>query len=214
MGNYDVDVIKDFKYQIIYGKIINMAPSAPNHGMISFGLGYIFRNYFTSKNCTKCRVYHESNYIRLDIIKKEKNIKFPDGCEKDKYTPDVMIICDRTIDTINGVTGAPDLVVEVLSRSTEKYDITIKKQIYELIGVKEYWIVDYKKKSVMVYILKNGRYGMPDIYYKYTLSEIKAVEEENKDLGINEPVITEFSPDLFPDLTIKIDDVFDDLIEE
>ena len=91
---------------------------------------------------------------------------------------------------------------------------TVKKQVYELIGVKEYWIVDYKKKSIEVYALKDGKYGIPDIYYKYKEHDITAIEEENKDLGINEPVITEFSPTIFPDLIIKTDDVFDDLIEE
>jgi len=206
--------LKDFKYQIICGKIINMAPSAPNHGITSSGISYLFLNHFNKKNCKKCRVYNESSYIRLDIIKKQRNIKLPDECEKDKYTPDVMVICDRTIDTIDGVTGAPDLVVEVLSKSTQKYDITIKKQVYELIGVKEYWIVDYRNKSIEVYILKDGKYGIPDIYYRYTGNEIEAIKEEDEYLGINTPIITEFSPTLFPDLIIKIDDVFDDLIEE
>jgi Uma2 family endonuclease len=203
-----------FKYQIICGKIINMAPSAPNHGLISGGLNYIFRHYFAQKNCKKCRVYNESNYIRLDIIQKEKNIKLPEECDKDKYIPDVMVICDRTMDTIKGVTGAPDLVVEVLSLSTEKYDITIKKQVYELIGVKEYWIVDYRNKSIEVYILKNGKYGIPEIYYKYTDNEIKRIEEEREDTGENINIITEFSPHLFPGLIIKTNDVFDDLLEE
>ena len=205
---------RNFKYQIIGGKIISMAPAAPNHGIISGGLSYIFKNHFRNKNCKKCRVYSDSNYIRLDIIQKQQNIKLPEECDKDRYTPDVMVICDRTMDTIDGVTGAPDLVVEVLSRSTEKYDITIKKQVYELIGVKEYWIVDYRNKSIEVYILKDGKYGIPDIYYRYTKNEIKAIKEEDEHLGTNTPIITEFSPTLFPDLIIQIDDVFDDLIEE
>jgi Uma2 family endonuclease len=208
------DPLKDFKYQIICGKIINMAPSAPNHAITSGGISYIFKNHFKSKNCKKCRVYSDGNYIRLDIIQRQQNIKIPVECQKDKYTPDVMVICDRSIDTIDGVTGAPDLVAEVLSRSTEKYDMSIKKQVYELIGVKESWIVDYRNKSIEVYILKDGKYGIPDIYYKYTEAEIRRITEEREDTGKGMEIITEFSPTLFPDLIIQIDDVFDDLIEE
>ncbi|MCL2814261.1 MAG: Uma2 family endonuclease [Oscillospiraceae bacterium] len=205
--------LKSFKYQVIGGKIINMAPSSPNHGIISSGLNYIFRDYFTRKNCKECRVYNESNYIRLDIIQKEKNIELPEECDKDKYTPDVMVICDKTIDTIKGVTGAPDLVVEILSRSTEKYDITIKKQVYELIGVKEYWIVDYRNKSIEVYIQKNKKYGIPEIYYHYTEDEISRIEEEREDTGENMEIFTKFSPSIFPDLIIQTDDIFDGLLE-
>ena len=203
-----------FKYQIIGGKVINMAPSVPNHGITSNRMGYLFYSYLNRKNCKKCRVYNESNYIRLDIIQKKQNITLPAGCDKDKYIPDVMVICDKTMDTMDGVVGAPDLVVEVLSRSTEKYDMSIKKEVYELIGVKEYWIVDYKNKSIEVYVLKEGKYGIPDIYYKYTERDIKDIEEENADLGIDNPIITEFSTTVFSDLTIKIDEVFEDLIEE
>ena len=206
----DLD-LREIKYQIIGGKVIMMAPSAPNHALVSGGLAYIFKNYFKNKDCKKCRVYHEGNHIRLDIIK--KNIKLPEKCDKDKYMPDVMVVCDRSIDTIQGVIGAPDLVVEVLSRSTKKYDINIKKQVYEIIGVKEYWIVDYKNKSIEVYILTNGKYELPEIYYKYSERDLIEIKEEDKDLGTETPIITEFSPTIFPDLIIKIDDVFDDLIE-
>jgi len=195
----------ELKYQIIGGKIINMAPSAPNHGVVSFGLGYIFKSYFERKNCKKCRVYSESNYIRLDIIKKQTDIKLPDGCDKDRYSPDIMVICDRGIDTKDGVIGAPDLVIEVLSRSTEIYDMTIKKEVYEAIGVKEYWIVDYKRKSIEVYVLRDGRYYLKDMYHKYAQHEI--------DFAMDPEIVTEFSPVAFPDLTIKIDDVFEDLFE-
>jgi len=53
-----------------------------------------------------------------------------------------MVVCDKSIDTIRGVIGAPKLVVEVLSKATMEYDISIKKEVYALIGVEEYWIVN------------------------------------------------------------------------
>jgi Uma2 family endonuclease len=191
---------------------LNTTPSGPNNSIISGILGNAFRNYLSEKNGKNYRVYNDNNCIRLDIIR--ENINLPEACKKDKYIPSVMVICDRSIDTINGVTGAPDLVVEVLSRNTERYDSSIKKEVYETIGVKEYWIVDYVRRSIKVYALENDRYGIPDIYYRYSDQDLIEIKEQDNDLGIETPIITEFSPAIFPDLIIKIDDIFNDLIEE
>ena len=205
--------LRDIKYQIIGGKLItNMAPLAnPNHGIISYEISRMFGNYFKGK---KCKVYHDNNYLLLRIIEKNKNIKLPDECKKDKYIPDVMVVCDRSIDTIDGVIGAPSLVVEVLSKATMDYDIKIKKEVYALIGVREYWIVNPFVKSIEIYVLENGVYYSHSTYYKYEEREIRAIEEEKEYIrtsGIE--IITEFSPYSFPDLIISVDDVFDDLIE-
>ena len=204
----------NFKYQIIGGKIVtNMAPLAnPNHGIVSHGLSYTFLNHLKGK---KCRVYHDNNYIRIDIIAKEKNIKLPKDCKNDKFRPDVMVVCDKSIDTLEGVIGAPKLVVEVSSKGTVEYDITTKKEVYALIGVEEYWIVSPYSKTIEIYVLDNGVYNLYGAYYKYEKREIEAIEEEKEYLkkgGLE--IITEFSPYSFPDLKIKVDDVFDDLIGE
>jgi Uma2 family endonuclease len=90
-----------------------------------------------------------------------------------------------------------------------------KKDVYALIGVEEYWIVSPFAKSIEIYVLKNGAYHLHAMYHKYDEREIRAIEEEKKYIrteGIE--IITEFSPLSFPDLIIKIDDIFDDLIEE
>ena len=202
----------NFKYQIIGGKVItNMAPLAnPNHGLVAQGLGFIFSNYFKGK---KCKVYHDNNYIRIDIIAKEKNIKLPEKCKNDKFRPDVMVVCDKSIDTLEGVTGAPKLVIEVSSRGTMEYDITIKKEVYALIGVEEYWMVSPYSKRIEIYVLENGVYNLYSTYYKYAEREIEAIEQEKEYLKEPQEIITEFSPYSFPDLTIKVDDVFYDMIE-
>ena len=204
--------LADIKYQIIGGRIItNMAPPAnPNHSIVSNGLNVIFSNYLKGK---KCRVYHDTNNIRLDIIQKERKIKLPAKCKKDSYIPDVMVVCDKTIDTINGVTGAPALIVEVLSKATMEYDMTVKKEVYELIGVQEYWIVNPQSKSIEIYVLQDGKYDLWNMYHQYSQDEIRFIEIENEYLKEPQEIITEFSPYSFPDLTIKTDDVFDDLIE-
>ena len=61
--------------------------------------------------------------------------------------------------------GAPDLVIEIISKSSVEYDMSEKKAKYEAMGVREYWPVDYKNKRVYVFVLgKNRRYGDPKVH--------------------------------------------------
>jgi Uma2 family endonuclease len=48
---------------------------------------------------------------------------------------------------------APDLIVEILSKSTAKHDRTLKKDDYAAHGIPEYWIIDPVKKQVEQYLL-------------------------------------------------------------
>ena len=66
--------------------------------------------------------------------------------------PDVCVLCDRGLLVDEKIWGAPDLVVEVLSPSTRRKDLTIKNQKYAEAGVREYWIVDLKNQKVIVYV--------------------------------------------------------------
>lgn len=69
--------------------------------------------------------------------------------------PDVLIVCDRSKYKNGRVFGAPDLVVEVLSPSTRKKDMQLKHFKYGNAGVREYWIIDPKSKTLIQYDLEN-----------------------------------------------------------
>lgn len=56
--------------------------------------------------------------------------------------------------------GAPDLVVEVISPSRVRVDRVIKFTAYESAGVREYWIANPRTRTVEVYVLENGEYGL------------------------------------------------------
>jgi Uma2 family endonuclease len=71
---------------------------------------------------------------------------------------------------------APDLVVEVLSKSTANNDRTIKYEDYEAHGVKEYWIVDPTKKIVEQYILSHKKY---ELVFKGKDGNIESVAVKN-----------------------------------
>jgi len=76
--------------------------------------------------------------------------------------PDVLFIkSERWPETGAGYfEGAPDLVVEVLSPSTRRTDQVVKFSLYEQAGVPEYWIVDPKTRSVLVYVLSGREYAL------------------------------------------------------
>lgn len=69
------------------------------------------------------------------------------------FQPDILFISNERFGIIQEgrkIKGAPDLVVEILS-SNKKYDQEEKKYIYELHDVREFWLVDTKKKTVEVF---------------------------------------------------------------
>jgi Uma2 family endonuclease len=75
--------------------------------------------------------------------------------------PDVVAVCDPAKLIPEGIQGAPDLVIEVISPGTAMRDQTEKRAIYEREGVREYWIANPMTLEVLVYTLIDGRYGLP-----------------------------------------------------
>ena len=76
------------------------------------------------------------------------------------FQPDICFIANENLYKIeeDGLHGAPDLVIELLSPSTSKYDLDDKKDVYERYGVKEYFIIDPVTKSNAHFWLINGEY--------------------------------------------------------
>ena len=172
--------------EIIGGKVVMMAPPAPNHGRVTSNLDRIFNNYLLDKQCE-----YFADSIGLILSK------------RDKFIPDGMIICDRSQVKDDGVHGAPSLTVEVLSPSTARYDRGRKKDIYERLGVREYWIVSPSDMTIEQYLLQDGKFVLNDVYRKYREYELEDMKEEDR-----AAIVTEFRCSLFDDLIIRVDDVF------
>lgn len=79
---------------------------------------------------------------------------------KNAVQPDIVFVANENASILkdDGIHGAPDLVIEVLSPGTEKHDLNKKKKLYEKSGVKEYWIVDPITKESQGYQLKDSKY--------------------------------------------------------
>lgn len=80
--------------------------------------------------------------------------------DENVFQPDIIFIANANMHLINheGLYGAPDLVIEILSPGTVKADKGGKKAVYERSGVKEYWMVDPETKSAEGFILKSGEF--------------------------------------------------------
>lgn len=83
--------------------------------------------------------------------------------DKNAVQPDVFFISNVNKQYIrkDGIYGAPDLIVEVLSPSNRNADLIKKKTVYEQFGVKEYFIVEPSDKTVLSFYLKDGSYTEP-----------------------------------------------------
>ena len=173
--------------EIIGGRVVMMSAPALAHIFISGNIFGIFRDYLRGKPCTPIA---DGAALFLES----------DG---EEYQPDMMVVCDPEKLRRNGVHGAPDLVVEVLSPSTARNDRGHKKDVYEKYGVREYWIVDPTNQSVEQYALEDGRFVLQDVYTLYSREMLEDMKEEER-----AAVVTEFRCSLFDDLTIRLEDIF------
>ncbi|MEE1196772.1 MAG: Uma2 family endonuclease [Lachnospiraceae bacterium] len=137
------------RVELIDGVIYDMAAPTSIHQVISLQLSIRFFEYIKSRKET-CVPLNSPVDVQLD-------------CDsKTIVQPDVTLVCDRNQLREGKIYGAPDLVIEILSKSTRKKDSIIKLNKYMDAGVQEYWIVDPEKKKIMVYDFQSDTY--PVIY--------------------------------------------------
>ncbi len=106
------------------------------------------------------------NYFFVEFLRRNRLGKvFPAPFEvvlsnEDVVQPDLLFISNERsgIRTGKNVTGAPDLVIEVLSKGTRKTDETRKLRLYERAGALEYWIFDTAREAARVYKREGDRF--------------------------------------------------------
>ena len=187
---YDYRIEEEPRYEIIEG-VKNLMSPAPNlgHGTIVGKLYFSFMNHILKNN------------INAAVFSDNTDVYLPDG---NLFMPDLTVVCNLDIaDREGAIHGVPDMVVEVLSRSTMKNDIGKKKEIYERNGVKEYWIINPWAKSIEVYHLIDGKYDIDYIYQVYSDKDLERLtDKEREDIKYNIKV------SIFEDLMIDVRDIF------
>ena len=145
--------------ELINGFIHLMSAPWRRHADISFTL-VLRLGAFIEKKKGKCKVYHAPFDVRLPLHGSTDDDKIYDVVQ-----PDICVVCDMSKLDDKGCIGAPDLVIEVLSPSSLKYDWNYKFNLYEKAGVREYWIVDPKAKTACVFLLQpDGQYDLGTVY--------------------------------------------------
>ncbi len=133
---------EDRRVELIDGVFYDMTAPSFNHQDL---IGEIFRqaaNYIIENNGPG-RAMVSPLDVQLDRD------------DRTMVEPDFLIICDESKIIDRCIYGAPDFVLEVISRSTKKKDYTIKLAKYQNAGVREYWIVDLDQRMVVIYYFED-----------------------------------------------------------
>ena len=168
--------------ELIDGVLYDMASPYFVHQDIS---GYLYAEIYRyiREHNRKCKVLAAPSSVQLDCD------------DKTMVEPDIFIVCDHQKIRRFGIFGAPDFVVEILSPSTRKKDMTLKLYKYLNAGVREYWIIDPSKKVLITYDFTDAEY-LPNVHplegeagisifggdLKISLSDIAAIIKETEEL--------------------------------
>lgn len=170
--------------ELIKGKIFAMSPAPYLRNQRISGYIHAEIHYYLRKKT--CEVFHAPFDVRLLTNKYGQT-------DKDIYTvvqPDICVVCDKSKLDRRGCIGAPDLVIEIVSKSSWILDKWTKKDLYEEMGVKEFWLVFPNDNIVEVYTIADlGLYGKPQVY----------TEEDS------------ITTSLFPDFSLSLAEAFREL---
>ncbi|MCI8352777.1 MAG: Uma2 family endonuclease [Clostridia bacterium] len=150
------------RYEIINGVLYEMSSPSVNHQDIVGELYVQLHNYLKGE---KCKVFISPLDVCLSGAKEPKK-------EYNIVEPDIIVVCDEKKITDKCIMGAPDMVIEVVSKYSRKHDTFIKFNLYQNYGVKEYWIIDAEAETISQYILNEKN--------MYTLQKIYEITEEVK----------------------------------
>lgn len=124
-------------YQLIDGYLVKHPSPTPYHQRLSGRLEGRLREFIRE------RYLGETFHAPLDVYLSEDQT----------FQPDIIFISNNRHELVGSkkIEGAPDMVVEILSPSTARYDLHEKKRAYESAGVLEYWIIDPRWSRVEIY---------------------------------------------------------------
>ena len=125
-------------YELHQGKLVFMASLLAPHQIVSGNL-HTYIDYFVKQN-------------KLGrLLAAPMDVRFT---PHDIVQPDLLFISQERLSIIQKIIeGAPDLVVEIKSSSNTLAELQFKKYLYEMGGVKEYWLVNIEVKTIRQYEL-------------------------------------------------------------
>lgn len=140
------------RWELINGVAYAMSPAPrTNHQRIVGDLFFQIKTFLEGKPC-------EPFIAPTDVFLSGDKTLLDEEADT-VVQPDIFVVCNPSQVVDEGIRGAPDFVVEILSDSTAYKDLNEKKSLYEAHGVKEYWIVKPGDGSVLVWRLEGRRFA-------------------------------------------------------
>src|SRR5262249_32800903 len=130
------------RYQVVDGEL-HMSPSPTRyHQRIVMNIAHLLQGYLDDHPIGEVYV------APLDVYLTEINV----------FQPDVIYVTkeNAAVLTDEGLDGAPDLVVEILSPSNARLDTGPKREVYARTGVKELWVVNPDRKQLQLFRLREN----------------------------------------------------------
>jgi len=157
------------RYELIEGEAYLMAGPAYTHQAVSMELSRQLANFLEGKKC-------KALAAPFDVRLFEKEGDAPEDVDT-IVQPDILVACDTSKLDERGCKGAPDMVLEILSPSTQRHDRLTKLDLYQRAGVREYWIVDPANQSVQVYLLDDtGTLRPHEVYGPKDIAKVNVLE--------------------------------------
>ena len=124
--------------ELIDGRMYMMAPPNTRHQQLVSEFTITIGSYIRSKG-GNCKVFPAPFAVFLNED------------DRNYVEPDISVVCDKNKLDEKGCNGAPDWIIEITSPSNPENDYNIKLFKYRTAGVREYWIVNPRTKTVTVY---------------------------------------------------------------
>jgi Uma2 family endonuclease len=147
---------EDDRWELIGGVAYQMSAPTRKHQALA---GLIHGRLFAFLEGKPCKVYISP----FDVLLPELS-EIDDDDVTNVVQPDVVVFCDKDKLTKAGARGAPDVAFEVLSPSTTKKDLREKFDLFQRMGVREYWLIDPAGSWInRLNRGDNGLFGEPEV---------------------------------------------------
>lgn len=133
--------------ELLRGKVVKMPAPTTLHQSSSSNLHFIIKRQMVGN---PCKVFAAPFDVRLPLPAEQMT---PDK-QDTVVQPDLCVVCDLTKLDRRGCNGAPDWIIEILSKSTAAKDLNEKFSLYQSAGVKEYWAVHPEEETILTYHLQ------------------------------------------------------------
>jgi Uma2 family endonuclease len=141
---------EDRRYEVVDGELFVTPAPTPFHQVVSERIGYLLSDHL--RRTGEGVMF----YAPCDVVLSTHDVVQPDIL--------VVLAVHRSVIGEKYIGGAPDLVVEVLSPSTETRDQVVKAKRYAAFGVREMWLVDPAAKTIEVLVNAGDGFRRAELY--------------------------------------------------